>query len=405
MGLKMKYVQLHTIRVGVRKFLAVMCAWVVFSPLAFSQISGPTSIPLGPFDLQSSLLVEYAQDDNLYQSAGNQVSTSIATFTPSVELLFDNGVSGFSLGYSLESSTFSGEAASEDYTDQRVDLDAGTLFGEIHRFEATGSYVESHDRQSVDLISVNALDYFEDIQYGIAYTLGAEASIFNVELSAGEFERTYINNRVVTEEFDREESFIGAALMWNYLPNLTFGLSYIDTDIAYVRPQASRDGDEQVTSFNLAWEPSSTLALDVSVGRTDRFTLDGGTNSSDYWDVTMEWQPLSYSTLALFTSSYTDEAETAIGGFTVREEFGFRWTHEWTQRFQTEASYTDSVIGYVVNTQDREDRGEQIELRAAYQFRRWVNLGVFIQEVIRTSTGFSDEFDQQIYGVSALFQI
>ncbi|MFT6389531.1 MAG: hypothetical protein ACJAUP_002924 [Cellvibrionaceae bacterium] len=411
----MKYAQLYMAKVsGAHKCLVFMLALASFSPFAFSQISSPLGIPLGPFDLQSSLLVEYVDDDNLYRSSGDRVSASITTITPAVELLFDNGVSGFSLAYSLEGATFSGEAASDDYTDQRLDIEAGTLLGGLHRIEVTGSYLESHNSQSVDILSDSELDYFEDTQSGLIYTLGASASIFNLQLSVGEFERFYVNNRFdgptpVNALFDREESFVGAALLWNYSPRLTFGLSYVDTDIQYVEPDPSRDGNEELISFDIEWEPSRFLSFDVSIGLTDRITRDRGTDTSDYWDVTMELQPVSYSTLSFFTLSYVGESQSTIGGFNQREEFGFRWAHEWTERFETEATYTNSVISYVVNTTgsevDREDQDDMIEVRTAYQFRRWVNIGVFVQDVVRSSVGSTGEYDQQIYGISAVFQL
>jgi len=390
----------------------------LFSAMAFSQ-EGPGSIPLGPFDLQASVLVQYVEDDNLYQSSTDQTSTSITTVAPVVELLFDNGVSGFSLSYGLENATFSD--VNEDYTDQRVDLTAGTLFGGLHRFEVTGAFVESHDRQAAgtsdgvgdETISSEELDYFEDREYEFAYTLGTETSLFNLFLSAGEFERTYIDNRVATAEFDLKESQLGAGLIWNYSSSLSFGVSYTDTEIEYVESVQddnndgidNRDGDEQVIAFNVLWEPINSLSIDLGIGETERVTEAGVNNTSDYWDVTLGWNPVTYSSLTLFTSSFADEVLTSDGGFSEREEIGFRWEHDWSERFETEVSYVDGSIAYVAGTTPREDTTESIVVRGSYQLRRWVNLSAFAQKVTIDTTGANESYDQNIYGISALFQL
>lgn len=373
-------------------------------PTAFAQT--PQSIPVGPFDFQASLLVEYVEDDNLYQSSSSQVSTGITTIAPTFELIFDNGISGVSLSYSVENATFT-DVPEENYTDQRFDVSAGTAISGLHRVELTGSYVESHDRQSVDALSSNdELDEFEDLSYEASYTLGIDESVFNFSLSTGEFERTYVNNRTVTRLSDREERFYRAGLFWNISPSLTAGINYTDTEIQYVIAQDTRDGDEKVTAFDLRWDALDTLTFDVSLGQTERTTNSNQSNESDYWDVEIEWAVLSYSTLSLYSASYVDEAEATGVGFSVREETGFGWSHEWTDRIETELSYIDTTISYETSGIPREDNSEEINLRASYQFRRWINVSVFIQNITRSSSaGDNEEYDQQIYGISGLFTL
>lgn len=393
-------------------------------PMASSSFAQTAqAIQLGPFDLLPSLVIEHLEDDNLYQSSNGAVSTGITTIYPTIELIFDNGVSGFSLAYSLENATFS-DRASENYTDERVDLTVGTLVADLHRFEATGSYIESHDRQSVDEdivgggsdgdddtdsdvenISETELDTFEDVDYEVGYTLGADDSLFNLGLAVGEFERTYVSNRGATAAFDREESRFIASLLWNVSPGLSAGVSYFDTEIQYVSPDPTRDGDQKVTALDIVWDPLDTLNLEISVGETDRTTVQDGTNSSDYWNVSIEWDMLSYSTLTVYSSSFTDEAQAAGVSFSVREEVGVSWEHEWSERFDTEIAYVDSTISYETNGDPREDRSDELALRAAYQLRSWVNVAVFYQEIVRSSTSNEEEYDQKIYGISALFQL
>lgn len=414
----MKYRQYWPQAIAFLSFPAILMPLALFSTLASSQ-EGPGSIPLGPFDLQASVLVEYAEDDNLYQSSEGQISTSITTVAPVVELLFDNGVSGLSLTYGVESATFSD--VNEDYTDQRVDLSVGTTLGSLHRFEAGGAFVESHDRQAAgtsdgvgdETISSDEIDYFEDREYEFAYTLGAETSLFNLLLSAREFERTYIDNRVATAEFDLKESQLGAGLLWNFSSSLSFGASYTNTEIEYVESAQDdnrdgiddRDGDEQVIAFNVQWEPINSLSIDLSIGETDRSTETSVGNTSDYWDITLVWNPVSYSSLALFTSSYTDEVLTSDGGFSEREGIGFRWAHDWSERFETEVSYVDGSIAYVAGTAPREDTSESIVIQGSYQLRSWVAISAFAQNITIDTAGVDDSYDQNIYGISALFQL
>lgn len=401
----------------------------------------PRSTPVGPFELEASVLLEYVEDDNVYQSASDQVSTSIFTVTPSFELAFDNGVSGFSLAYTLEDTSHS-DTEDEDYTDQNVLLSLGNIVADMHRFEFNGVYFDSHDARgetsrtsfdpSLGTGNQGELDLFEDIEYEFVYTLGTEDSLFQARLSLGEFEREYKTNRTGrrdgasnTVRFDREESRVGAEFFWNLSSVFTASISYLQTDIDYllnetivqgglatnITPQ--NDGEEELYAIGFEWEPTDTIEAAVIIGSIDRYTETTPRPTSErnnYWDIDISWDIRSYSSLSLLSSSVVGETANADGSFTVEETFGFRWTHEWTDLLRTELTYSNGDIEY--SGSSRVDDNEAIGLVATYEFRPQFIVGLFAERVTRSSTGDvatggtgTGDYDQNVYGISAQFRL
>lgn len=381
------------------------------APPVFSQDTSSHTVPLGPFDLEASLLLEYAENDNLYQASEAEIDTSVYTVLPSVGLLFDNGVSGFSLNYALENVNFS-DAEDDDFTDQRADLAMGTQFGTFHRIEMTGAWIESHDRQTVADSPSNSepgvqeeerrLDYYQDMDAQLIYTLGTDRSLFNWLLSAGVYEREYDDNRSVTRAYDREEERLETRLIWNVSPGFRLGLEYSDTDIDYAIANALRDGDEKVSAFSVFWEPVSSVQTELRLGQTERNNDAGDSDTSDYWDISLRWLPLSYSVITLTTSSHTDESGNDDGSFILSESFSIHWAHEWTQRFNTEIRYTDEKRDYLDSA--REDDNNSVMLSARYEIKDGISMGVFFEDFERDSNT-ADGYEQQVYGLNLLFQL
>ncbi len=391
----------------------IIVAFSIFSILSTSVIAqNARRVPVGPFDVTPSLRLDYVNDDNLYQSEASEsiVSTDITTITPAVDIVFDNGVSGFSIEYQLEDATFSNRS-SEDYTDQRVDLAAGTQFAGIHRIEVNAGYTESHDRRGSDSASAGIpddidnisqdLDEFEDTEYELAYTLGSEEAPVSVKVYGGEFEREYTTNRTLmggTLAFDREEASAGIDVIWNVSEDLHLTLLYIDTDIEYIR-DPDRDSSEQLYAINIEWEPTDAIETNVRVGQVEKqFESPMSSDfSGGYWDVSVDWSIYSYSSISVEASRFIDESSTSDGAFTIRRELGIAWAHNWTDVLQTELSYIDGTIDY--SGDPRRDTNENTRFNISYQFRRWATVGFSAQQFVRGSTTTA-EYDQNVYGIN-----
>jgi len=417
----------------IRSTFAIVILSVGLSSVTMAQ--EPRVTPIGPFELEASAFLEYTEDDNVFQSASNPISTSIFTVNPSFELSFDNGVSGFSLAYSLEDATHS-DTGNEDYTDQNVLLSLGNIVADMHRFEFNAVYFDSHDARgdlsrdgfdsTEDIDAQGELDLFEDIEYEFVYTLGTDDSLFLVLLSLGEFEREYTTNRTGREEgasntarFDREESRVGAEFFWNLSSVLTTSVSYFYTDIDFtlndtifqgpgttddITPQ--NDGEEEIFALGFEWEPTDTIGADIIIGSVERTTDTIGSERNGYWDIDISWSIRSYSTLSLLSSSVVGETANADGSFTIEETLGLRWTHEWTDLLRTETNYSSGEIEY--SGSSRVDDRETLSLAATYEFRPQFIIGLFAEKITRSSSGGAtdtDDYDQNIYGINALFRL
>jgi hypothetical protein len=403
--------------------LPFIAAFLLSPMIALAQQApsvGPdaSSIPVGPFDLTPSVELEYIDDDNITADALSPISSKLTVVSPGFSLRFDDGLSGVSLNYLLQDASYSNnDNGDNDYTDQFIDLAAGTIIAEIHRVEISAEFIESHDPRDSSP-SGNLLDEYEDESLGLSYTLGLGDSPFSFRASIENFERRYQSNLSLTRPFDRDEEILSFDILYDLSADILLSLELSDTDIEYINdpdrddPVFSRDGTEEFFGIGVDWDINEAIDLQLLVGETERDLSVGsrGGFSGSFWDASLEWSPLSYSTVTLDVSRYTDEDNTQQrSDFTVRRDTGITWVHYWFDNFATEISYSDQSVDY--SSSPRKDDFDEYEIRLQYQFRRWVGFDVFYRDAERTSNisnGLGQnifDYTQGVFGISALFNL
>lgn len=381
--------------------------WLVIAASVSSVAQDAEPIRLGAFDLTPTLDIQVAKDDNVYQTAVDQVSTTVTTTTPALALVFDNGISGFSLDYAMEHGDFASRS-SENYMDQRLSSSFGSYLGQIHLLELSAALVRGHDRRGPDspsggpedIDSINTdLDEFDDDTYSLSYTLGSEAAPLRLRLTASELRRRYTTNLATTELVNRDETSASVHVFSNITPSLSLGISYRGSDVDYVVSSDS-NSEERTPALDLAYNPNNRFQLRASVGTSTRkVLLTGDESDNDFWDISLDWSMLSYSTLSLVALNNLERSNSVGGATTSTEQYSLTWNHEWTDSISTAFTYslkTDEFLGV-----DRTDDDELYQVNVSYQFRRWATMSIF-SDVFSRESGRSaiGDYEQTIYGLN-----
>lgn len=179
------------------------------------------------------------------------------------------------------------------------------------------------------------------------------------------------------------------------------------------------DSTDTRFSVGAKWDATAKTNGSVNVGVKEREydvpnpAIGRDNNSNGFWDISVNWSPLEYSTITL--SSGQDFADN-FANFGQQEtlSYGIRWNHKWTDRFSTTVGYRlveDDFKGYlnpVTNTRvERNDDTDNYFVSADYAMREWLKLGAEVRYEDRKSnlngntTGDNFNYDRSIFLLTA----
>lgn len=398
-------------------FTSIFLCFTTVIPVYAQQDAG---FPVGPFDVAPTLGIEVIHDDNIFEE-DNPTDDTITTVTPGFIMIFDNGISGISIDYQLTAGYYS-ESDSEDYVDQDVSSVFGWALNEVNRVEFTMGWLDSQDARSSDNASqIGAggsidtdidLDEYENTDYSMRYTIGAEESTLRLVLNAGVSEREYTNNEETTQFNNYERETVGGEFIFKVGPDvdLTFSLSQVETeyDISSSRSndaRANANSEQEIYDIGISWDEEGQLTGRASIGQSKR-EFDGNDSrdsENERWDIALTWSPLSYTSFSLITSQTQDELSSVQGNqqgdFVEQLSTQLSWGHDWTERVSSNVSYEQREVDYVDDP--REDEIDTYALELSYQFNRWLDIDLSYSQSERNTNDIeTGNYERAQYGLS-----
>ena len=113
------------------------------------------------------------------------------------------------------------------------------------------------------------------------------------------------------------------------------------------------------------------------------------------WTGELRWSPLTYSHVDLNLNRAPAETTGGVGDFIDRTNSGARWTHQWNNRFVTEASA--SYLSDAYQGVDRTDNTQNYGLKATYKMRRWLSLGGDVTHSDRNSSDSNFSYQRNVF--------
>lgn len=379
----------------------------------FSMAQEP--ITFGSVDIIPTLNLGAAYDDNIRSEGNSTESDTLITINPAVRAQIDNGISGFSLDYSLTKGEYLSES-DEDFLNQTYGASFGWNIVDTHTVNLSATLFDAHDPRSPDAPSGvsgrDELDEYEDTTYTFNYQYGDRSVLFGYSLTASLFDKEYKTNRqekvVDGQTFpstalnDRETKRYDAQFNINVSEALQLNLLYGLSETRYVEDASvTDDSDQQSYGVGVNWDISVVFGLNASYSEVERDlindpTQDDATKSEQY-SLGGSWSPYSYSQVTLDLSQVINEpsnTSTDQEDFVEVQSIQLAWNHDWTDVFSTNMSYANAESDFVGSDSRRVDDSDTVNLGFDYQFRRWATLNFNVRQTSRDGTQASPKSDR-----------
>ncbi|MGH8865656.1 MAG: outer membrane beta-barrel protein [Burkholderiales bacterium] len=377
------------------------------------QEPAPTFVR-GAFSFESSLGIEARSDNNIFESARNEQSSSIWQLEPRFLMRLEPARSRVEFGYDGDYAWYD-DSSDDDYDDHLLKSGAYLLLGERSGLDLVASYAYEHDDRGTQLTQGadpgSALfpeepDRYTSEQYFSRYTYGVSRTRAYLSFEASTQQLTYKNNETRTRAYDRKNSYGQATFGLRIRPTVSLQLSARARDIDYDQPRASGlgpDSHEDRYLLGVKWEATARTTGSVQVGRVERDFDDPGRAdfSGPNWEVTIRWSPRTYSHFDLSTERYTEEPIDPQGDVTDTAIYSVSWSHEWNDRLESRMTMARLERTYQYVTGDREDQSPQYSVALIHRMRPWLRWELGFDVNARDSDIASYNYDQTIARLGA----
>jgi hypothetical protein len=239
------------------------------------------------------------------------------------------------------------------------------------------------------------------IEANAAY--GAKTAKGRIEADIGYTGKTYDNNRGVTYVRDRDDTYGAARLYYGIRPKTDVVLEARATEFNYDRSapgSASLDSLGTTLLAGVTWDATFKTTGYAKIGLIDKdFDSSRRKDDDDFaWEMGVVWNPRTYSSFTLETSSGYLETN-GTGDLISHDEINFGWNHQWRARLNTQVyfSYAEDTFGL----DPREDELINAGALVNYEMRRWLKLGAGYMYDERDSNTNLFDYDRNLFEVSA----
>jgi hypothetical protein len=170
-------------------------------------------------------------------------------------------------------------------------------------------------------------------------------------------------------------------------------VGYRQVEIDYDRDTIGGDtlnSEESTVLAGVEWEVTGKTVGSLEIGRLEKDFDSSRVDGDDLtvWNLGLQWSPRSYSTISL--NSSRDAAETnGTGAYIEQSTYSVSWSQDWSERLHSTISIAIRDDEYPGSS--REDDREDYTIGLDYDWLRWLNVGLRLQETERDSN--IDVFD------------
>lgn len=382
---------------NMRSVAAWLQAFLVSGILASgANAQEKAAVYVGPFDVTPSVDVDVQNDDNLFEStSGSEVSSTLTLINPSIIAVADDGVTSYTLEYSVEDGTYS-DTDNNDYTDHELSANMNWQLDIRHLVELGATIEKSHEGRTADSVTnLNARDLneFTDRELVANYTFGSEGSRGRINIGLETSSLRYNTNLAQTAvlESDTDTKSIGLSL--GVTPNARLTFQVVDVENTF-RNNTQVDRNDRSYLVGAEWEFTGLTKGDVRFGRSnnDLLNVGGGDTSTSTWDASIEWLPSEYSVLMLSANKSAQNTDNNVGSFVDATELTLDWNYQWNDQTVMVVSLQQQNNDFVGT--NRNDEANIMRIELIYAMRRWLSFSAALGRQEQTSTFGLNNFDK-----------
>ncbi len=338
------------------------------SPRGISLADGMAVYPYAKLGL--------GRDDNLF--LGNTSKTRSELLTLDAGALFEarqrNAVLRF--GLDLRGANYT-DSSADNYRDYTSRASGDFQFSSRSGLRLGAQYDRGHDpRGSTDRGISDRPDVYRDTGLDALYAFGGNEARGRFELAANANNKRYRNNRAATASADRDTDKFRGTFFARLLPRTSFLVEAQRSEYDYVQSGSTLGSKESRYYAGVTWEATAATSGTVKVGRQKKdFNSSARSNfSGSSWEIGVEWKPLTYSKVDFFSSKSFGES-SGVGDFLLTKRTGAAWTHNWSSRVLTSASYTFTQDDFLGAGASRKDETDAFGVKVTYKLGRNLELG------------------------------
>lgn len=348
----------------------------------------PETIDFEGGALTPTLEISSLYDDNIL-ATNDPKSSWITSIKPTLALGIQGEKASYGLSYTLDHKMYASGPV-DSLNNHSLKALADFPFDVRNRLKLKASMNKT---ESIDNVFVlGTLNQFSQNALGGSYVYGAPTATGNIELEYNHGSLRTDNNINLDQERDSDDistAFVYRvtdktrllaelrAAQYNYVSNTTLD----STSLAYL--------------VGARWEASAKTAGSAKFGTEQKDYKDNTLSnaSRSTWEVSVDWSPLTYSTVTLATSQKIEEGAYGASYIDTTKN-GIVWSHDWDKGL-------DSQFGYAVIKQDYSDgRVDDITTFNAslkYKVRRWLDASFNFQHSEQNSPINERNFSRNVF--------
>lgn len=367
---------------------------------------GPSAIQLenSPFYATPFATLNYGNDSNVTLRSQNEIDSPYQLYGAGVTLDARSERSVFAYKISSMYGRYS-DSTADNYSDWASRASYDFAIDSRNFVRLTWDYIRSHDgRGTTDRTppQTGPDKYFVNAP-GMMYSFGAPGAKGRLELFTSNAVKRYLNNRDATAGSDRDTWDYGGAFYWRAMPKTSVLVETRGTDLNYQLSSSTLSGRETRYYAGVTWDATAATNGTIKIGQlrksydAPRPTFTGGS-----WEGIVTWMPRTYSKFDFYSSRQTNES-TGQGDFILTDASGIVWSHGWNSVISTDVNarfVKDRYKGF-----DRTDETQNYGVKASYKMRRWLTLGAEYQYTKRDSNIDFNDYDKNLWLISAILSM
>jgi hypothetical protein len=379
--------------------------WLALSGLVMSlpviAATQPQAIAVGAMKLIPTVNVQHKYDDNIFSQAADEVSSSITTLKPQLQLLADQDANQVALTYRGDYGRYA-SSSDDNYADHTFSLDASLEANDQNRFAINGSFAKLHDArgegssEGVIASSRAEPDEYDAQSLSGIYDFGRASSLLGIELSADTTDIEYQNNLAETQFRNRTDTGLAGKLYGRLAPKTRFFVALAQTDIEYDKLPLSGEtlnGEEQNVSVGADWDITGKTSGSVQIGRLSKDFDDAVRSDANLttWNAALNWTPRTYSTISLSAAKKPSETN-GTGSFIERSDYSAQWNHAWSDDLRSNLNVGFGKDDYADDP--RSDDRASYGFSVSYDVDRWINVSAGYSYTERDSNNNTFDFER-----------
>ena len=358
----------------------------------------PGVIKAGGIDITPTVDILESYDSNVFYSESDKKSAMITVVKPNVSATIEKGANKYSIEAGASFGRYS-SGSSDNYVDSNLGFDLHQSFTRKANLDISAGRLNTHESRGLGYSIGDATSLSEPDEYHIdmidsQFSYGSKDAIGQIVFNIYTEQRTYDSRKDVTKFRNRNLTGGGVTFYYHLMPKTSLLFELDHRALAYSNND-SYDSTEQRLLIGTRWDVSALTSGKAKVGLLEKnFDVASRTGSSIVsWEIGARWTPLSYSVFDIITKGNFEETD-GDGDYIDSKTALVQWTHFWNKSLNTAVDLNLTKNSY--QDSDREDDYKSIGLRADYNLRRWLNVGLGYTYSANQSSQNNSDYDKNV---------